>query len=181
LAVCRGNRSLEDIARDTGGIYPLELRALLADLQRSGKIIWSRSGYEVTRRLDSCCKRSPSEPTALLPDALVLPEPHPHDYDWRFDQRTARMLSELATDSCLPDAGIVLLGALTVFAEIVRLSTPPHTRLLDASVELVELLRAASLPASCTAVHHDLLSGAPWDAGFPVDTMVCDPPWYKGK
>ncbi len=178
-AIRRGNRSLEDIARDIGGIYPLELRALLANLQRSGKITWSDTGFVTTCGLDNGRSHSPSESTIFRPNALVLPEPHPHDYDWRFDQRTARMLSKLAIDSCLPDAGIVLLGAPTVFAEIARLLAPPPTCLLDASAELVELLQAAPLPASCTVVHHDLLSGFSWDASFPVDVIVCDPPWYE--
>src|SRR5688500_10947602 len=92
-AIARGHHSLGEIARECGGPYPLELRAVLDELVKKGKINRLSEGYYLApspnTKIDSV--KSNSQPSLNL--SIKLPEPHPHDYDWRFDAHTVHNLA----------------------------------------------------------------------------------------
>jgi hypothetical protein len=169
---------MEEIAHECGGLYPLELHALLDELTRQGQVRRSNGGYHLAssgkgklgfKRFGSLQNRT------RLPE---LPVPHPHDYDWRFDKRTSRHLAQMMISESLPNSTVLLLGTPSVLIEIARFRNPPFTTLLDGNSALVDHLTRFHLPPSFSLVNHDLLSGSLWEADHAFDAVLCDPPWY---
>ena len=175
--------SLKEIVRKCGGLYPTELRSFLEKLVTTGKIGTTSSGYKLADSarsidlshldVDSADHNSNTVPT------VILPQPHPHDYDWRFDKLTSSKLSELVVKETPKGGAALLLGAPSVFAILVR-HPPivPNLILLDWSNELVNYLKAYNLPSRFSVIQHNLLEGSAWETNQSVNTVVCDPPWY---
>jgi hypothetical protein len=172
-AISSGARTLVDISRKSGGIYPLELKELLDELILKGDVICTQSGYELSYR------RKENYPEYSHFPQISLPESHPLDYDWRFANTTSRFLTELAiTENFLNNGSVLLLGAPSVFAEIIQFNPTPQTTLIDKSREFINYLKQIELPESVTAVDHDLLCGILWESERKANIVICDPPWY---
>ena len=103
---------LSAIASKCGGLYPQELRGVLEVLMQRGKVALSPQGYclvEHEKARGSIIQfRRPGNSYA------ELPEPHPHDYDWRFDAATAQRLANIALRESASEGNILLLGTPTV-------------------------------------------------------------------
>ncbi|MBE7467630.1 MAG: hypothetical protein HS114_00625 [Anaerolineales bacterium] len=174
--IARGAHRLEEIARECGGLYPLELRVLLDDLVKQGQVRLSKKGYHLTlfNKVGAGFAQS-----GILSDHLpILPEPHPHDCDWRFDPATSQYLARIILQESSPSGVVLLLGAPSVFIEMACSRNVPHTILLDWSSELTDYMIRFFLPDTFRLVNHDLLSGSLWQSHWPVDVVLCDPPWY---
>lgn len=172
-AIASGAHALVEISQKSGGIYPLELKELLDELVREGKIICSQSGYELSLR------KNEEIPEHWHPQEISLPEPHPLDYDWRFSTTTSRHLVELVVTESLNNGAVLLLGAPSVLAEIIQLKDPPRTTLIDKSRELIDYLSRFELPKSVTVVTHNLLQGL-WEYDGRFNVAICDPPLVCG-
>lgn len=175
-AIARGGRTLQEIASKCGGLYPQELRGVLEVLMLRGKVALSPQGYclvEHEKAGGSIIQfRRPKNCYA------ELPEPHPHDYDWRFDTATAQRLANIALRESAPEGNILLLGTPSVLVELLYSHEAPHTILLDRNPSLIEYLSRFHLPPLFSLVEHDLLSGSLWRGDSLVDVVLCDPPWY---
>lgn len=175
-AIAKGARTLQEIADVCGGLYPGELRSLIEELIFHKKVLLSSQGYSLAHQEKTGDSMMPShEPRSYYAE---LPEPHPHDYDWRFDTATAQHLANTAIQESSSGGTILLLGIPSVFIELVYSNKASHTILLDWSSELIDYLSHFHLPSSFDLVKHDLLSGQLWHGNSPVGVVVCDPPWY---
>jgi len=176
-AIARGAHTLHDIARECGGIYPGELKTFLKELSLCKKVILSTEGYYLTDNSSNMLDNIISIPKTI--DSFAeLPEPHPYDYDWRFNPSTSQHLTNIVVKASIPNGKVLLLGTPSVFIELLYTHKAPHTTLIDWNHALSEYLSHLHLPASFTFIEHDLLSGHIWREDDQIDVVLCDPPWY---
>lgn len=175
-AVAGGGRTLQEIASRCGGLYPQELQNVLEVLMLGGKVALTPQGYS----LIGCEKAAGNIIQFRRPGNgyAELPEPHLHDYDWRFDTATAQRLANIALRESAPEGNILLLGTPSVLVELLYSHEAPHTTLLDRNHSLIEYLSRFHLPSLFRLVQHDLLSGSLWQGDSLADVVLCDPPWY---
>lgn len=176
-AIARGAHTLHDIARECGGIYPGELNTFLKELILRKRIILLSEGYYLTDSSSTMPDNILSIPKTI--DGFAeLPEPHPHDYDWRFNSSTNQHLINIMIKASMPNGKVLLLGTPSVFIELLYTHKAPHTTLLDWNHSLNEYLSHLHLPTSFIFVEHDLRSGHIWREDDQIDAVLCDPPWY---
>lgn len=177
-AIAGGAHTVAEIATACGGLYPGELQASLDRLVASGYVTRSDDHYALAHVTSSKPNLGVTETISSATETPELPEPHPLDYDWRFDLSTARRLATLLSQGSSPRQRILLLGAPSVFLEFQRLLCPVMPILLDRSAELVAYLSRSAWLVPCVIEQHDLLGGALWNSEHPLDAALCDPPWY---
>lgn len=177
-AIARGCHRIGDIACECGGLYPLELQAVLDELVKQGKIYRSTEGYHLAPSSNPKIDSAKSNSLPSFNQSMELPEPHPHDFDWRFDPQTVRNLAEMLIAESRREGSILLLGAPSVFVELTKLHDVPHTTIIDWSPELINRLNQYRLPQSFTAINHNLSSSVLWNPDQPANVVLCDPPWY---
>jgi len=177
-AIARGYRSIGEIAHEGGGFYPLELRTLLDELVKEGKITCSTEGYNLALSTTTNTNSIKSNSQQDLNFSIELPEPHPHDYDWRFDNQTASLLAKMLVAEVSRQDSALLLGAPSVFVELTKFQNAPHTILIDKSAELINYLNQQPLSHSFVAVNHNLSPSILWQSNKPIGVILCDPPWY---
>jgi len=122
-----------------------------------------------TRRVDV----EEREGTRFLPRGL-LPVPHPLDYDWRFSGAAKRLLVALAEQLTARESRVVILGAPTVFAEVMARGTQRRFVLFDSNPISTAVLGriAPAQSVFCVDLQRDNIG--PLDASV----VVADPPWY---
>jgi len=177
-AIARGYHRIGEIARECGGLYPLELQAVLNELVKQGKINRSTEGYHLAPSSNPKIDSAKSNSLPSFNQSMELPEPHPHDFDWRFDAQTIRNLAEMLIAKSLREGRLLLLGVPSVFVELMKFHDVPHTTLVDGSSELINRLNQYRLPQSFTAINHNLSSSVLWKSEQEADVVLCDPPWY---
>lgn len=89
------------------------------------------------------------------------PSPHPLDFDWRYDDATARTLAGLLRNS----GSILALGA------------PSVARLLDQDGIAVTLVDRQPLQ---NVRRHMVCAVEEFETSIRFDTAIMDPPWYPG-
>jgi hypothetical protein len=99
---------------------------------------------------------------------LALPEPHPVDFDWRFDAATAEWLAR----STSMQGRVLCLGTPTVFEAIAAQGGRAH--LIDWNPLLGDYLPRNE---RCSFQIADLNKELEIDGQF--DAVVLDPPWYS--
>lgn len=175
-AIAKGGCTLQEIASKCGGLYPQDLRGVLEELMLREKVVLSPRGY--------CLVENEKSGGSIIQFRrsgnyyAELPEPHPHDYDWRFDTATAQRLAKIVLRDSVPEGKILLLGTPSVLIELMYAHKAPHTILLDWNHSLIDYLSHFHLPTSFTLVKHNLLSSSLWHGDSRVDVVLCDPPWY---
>ena len=174
-AIIRGAHTLEEISSECGGLYPFELRELLAGLIETGQVILSEDTYNLSS--PQIGHDDSTQPDRGGTQFVDLPEPHPLDYDWRFDAETSKHVAETIVKETAYGT-ILLLGAPSVYLALARLRPSARAVLLDWSSELIHYLSHFNLPDSFTLVNHDVFSGVLWESSYVIDAVVCDPPWY---
>lgn len=149
--------NVDGLVRALPGVYPSDLARILEDQ-------WGRLLRRSNPGAGSFC---PSNEDGF-------PVPHPLDYDWRFTQETRVLLSKMVA-MLLPQRGsVTLLGAPTLFENLVKLRTDAIIRLADGSVDNILFLSTNYSKGQLYAC--DLLQEC-----IPqifVDAVVADPPWY---
>ncbi len=173
-AIARGAHAIGDIARNSYGVYPLELLDILKELTQAGEVDYVDDGYYLVKPA--------GQGSGLVgggaSQRLLLPEPHPLDYDWRFDRATTKTLVDLVMTECYSQGSVLLIGAPSVFIELSRRKNAPYTTLIDGSSELIDYLNRLGLPKSLKAIACDLMSDSLWEPDRQINIVVCDPPWY---
>lgn len=177
-AIGRGYHRIGDIARECGGLYPLELQAVLNELVKQGKINRSTEDYQLAPSSNIKVDSAKSNSLLSFNQPMELPEPHPHDFDWRFDPKTIRNLVEMLIAESRHEGSILLLGAPSLFIELAKLHDAPHVTLIDWSPELISRLNQYRLPKSFTAINNNLSSHVLWKSEQQAEVVLCDPPWY---
>jgi hypothetical protein len=97
-----------------------------------------------------------------------FPEPHPLDFDWRFDARTLESLDRILEE--LRSTSIAILGAPTLFKYLVDRGKCAH--LFDRNAQIVQFLKRSGYKA---ITHCDLFRYSP---ELEFECVVADPPWY---
>ena len=117
--------------------------------------------------------RTPASPAEENQEgSTLLPDPHPLDYDWRWDPRTVRMLLARCIRATRPGETIALLGTPTLLAAAAG-HYERHWLLLEAS-EATAAALASTDPAR--VVRCDLaVDELPL---LHAQAVVADPPWY---
>lgn len=179
-AIAQGSHDLDDIARKSGGLYPLELLGLIDELVNRGLIEPTEIGYQLASyaKIDTSFKEQATRRQLNCPNPVGLPLPHPLDYDWRFSNSTSKSLAQLIVTSSLPNSQVLLLGTPSVFVEVAQLPNAPATTLIDWNEELINHLGSFPLPSPFRLINSDLMSDSFWVSESYADLVLCDPPWY---
>lgn len=107
-----GCRSFAELLEHVPGAYPPDVAAALTRLTRltALRLVDAATHARLTRN-----RGQVSAATAAREAwELVLPEPHPLDYDWRWDQRTAGRLLAHCLRASSRDDTVALLGTPTL-------------------------------------------------------------------
>jgi hypothetical protein len=171
-AIARGKRTFQAIIQSSGGVDPLELRALLDDLVFGGKIQWTGDEYQAIDDAVSLGKK------ADILSSLELPRPHPLDYDWRFHNQTVHYLAQKVLQETPARESMLFFGAPSVFARPLSIRTSRPMVLLDGNRALIDAFGQVQLPETCQAIHHNLLTSQLWQTRARVGAILMDPPWY---
>ena len=156
-------RSLAALLRRVPGAYPGDVLATVDRLAANWLLDPATS-----RRL-----RTPASPGEENQEGrTLLPDPHPLDYDWRWDPRTVQMLLARCIRATRPGDTIALLGTPTLLAAAAG-HHERHWLLLEAS-EATAAALASTEPAR--VVRCDLaVDELPL---LHAQAVVADPPWY---
>jgi hypothetical protein len=165
--------SLHQIVVQASGAYPSDVCAVLEALgisyQQGKSDSFEKRVLMAESTLPSYCNW-----TEL---ATLFADPHPADYDWRFEQRTIHALaSRLLVEEANGDgAGVALLGTKTVFP----LLWPAVKRvtLFNKSQAILHDLRKVGY-ASDALVECDLRRPVSPELYRGYAVALADPPWY---
>jgi hypothetical protein len=106
---------------------------------------------------------------------IILPVPHPLDYDWRFGVSAVNYLLETCLELTGPDEMIALLGTPSVLRTAIESSYPRRMALLDANRSVVNCLSQAASDTQvvlCDVVKDTLPL-------IEASAIIVDPPWYE--
>ena len=159
-----------DALRSVPGLYPTEVVKVLESL--------------AARQLIDAATFLRLRPTRFaggVPGAhrndTSLPIPHPLDYDWRFEDDTARELLQRCVRATQAGDTVVFLGTPSLFREAASSSQDGRAfYLLERSEETVSALRSmehvhAGRVMRCDLARDDLPL-------LEAKVVVADPPWY---
>lgn len=148
-ALARSPRNFEGLCRAVPGVFPTVITAVLRQT-------WATAPSRVSERYIGHINQK-------------LPEPHPIDYEWRFDYETAHSLAvrlqEIGGEVCL-------FGAPTVFLAGCELGL--DATLVDRNPQLLNWLPAEHRKR---VIQFDLNSLLP-EPKRPFDVLFMDAPWY---
>jgi hypothetical protein len=164
-----GPRDIRFLVGHALGAYPTDVLTNLQELQRTGK----------TKELDtgvwaSVSPAAQDNHTQLATSELLheedseFPEPHPLDFDWRFDRRALESLDNKVELSSAKS--IAVLGAPTLFKYLREHHRPAH--LFDRNEQSISFLRKLGY---VELTHCDLFR---YSGHTPFDCVIADPPWY---
>jgi SAM-dependent methyltransferase len=164
-----GPKSLGSVVSGSEGAYPTEVLETLRKLQEAGSVtkteenVWLNVGCG-NEQNELQIERDFPQPSREVP----LPEPHPLDFDWRFDLRTLDFLNRLVEEMNPKSVGI--LGAPTLFRYLTDQGKEAH--LFDKNAQVIEFLKGVGYKriTECD------LFGHTQEAEF--ECVVADPPWY---
>ncbi|GAA4506607.1 hypothetical protein GCM10023172_35990 [Hymenobacter ginsengisoli] len=155
-------KTLHQIIVQSAGAYPVDVLATLNSLGIS---------YQEDHWAYRANTLSKSESELAVPPSLFA-DPHPADYDWRFDSATVLNL----TDRLMAEAKggkIALFGTKTVFPPLIELGA--DVTLFNKSKAILDDLRSAGYTAGL--VECDLALPLPaYSNSYSV--VLADPPWY---
>ena len=163
-----GCRSFAELLEHVPGAYPADVAAALTRVTAL-RLVDAATHARLTR------DRGQVSAATGAGEAweLVLPEPHPLDYDWRWDQRTAGRLLAHCLSASSRDDTVALLGTPTLMHAAA--TSPLHRRwvLLESSAATTAVLAEIS-PGDviCCDLTRDELPS------LDADVVVADPPWY---
>jgi hypothetical protein len=114
-----------------------------------------------------------------VPDDLdmILPLPHPLDYEWRFDPVTRLMLAQRCEQLAGASGPIALLGTPTLACAL--RGDDRAVLLLDANTHLLAALASAGQLRRIQWAATDVTTFDPtYEWKHRAAVVVCDPPWY---
>ena len=165
-----GPKSYQNLVESAEGAYPTDVQSALHALQAESQVSVSESGLWTYLRASSAVEEfKPNHPDRADEQSDGLPEPHPLDFDWRFDRQTLATLRRRLGIS--GGEQVAVLGAPTLYRYLVDSGT--NATLFDRNPSVVQHLRneGYSSVAEC-----DLLQFPDFEAQYQC--AVADPPWY---
>jgi hypothetical protein len=127
----------------------------------------------------TCAQATCQEAHRQLPDDLdmILPLPHPLDYEWRFDPVTRLMLAQRCEQLAGANGPVALLGTPTLASAMCGRSR--NVLLLDANAHLLGALACAGRLRGIEWAAIDIATlSLPYEWQHRAAVVVCDPPWY---
>lgn len=169
--VNRGILRFDQLFKDLPGIWPPEVYCSLERLAQKGHIS-EQFFLDVVKVL-----REPSKyfQRPLNSHRILLPAPHPLDFDWRFTDATANKLLFECLQLAESEHRVAMIGSPSVFRAAIEQDYPRPLALLDANPSMVACLANASsraLVIRCDVTKESLPT-------FKASTIVADPPWYE--
>ena len=164
----RGVTSFNRLIYSLPGVYPPTVLHSLQRLVSCGEIpSWILSQARKQIRVAES-----AHPT--FAHDMILPPPHPLDYDWRFSSSAHRLLLNECLKVTRPGHSVVLLGTPSLLWAAHRYHYPRHFLLLDANKTIItSLTRAISKDevVECDVSRDQL-------PAFSASAAIIDPPWY---
>jgi len=162
-------RSLAGLLRRVPGAYPGEVMAVVDQLAADRLL-----DPGTRQRLRSRSSAGDGGGDESQEGGVLLPAPHPLDYDWRWDPVTVQKLLARCIQVTRPGDTIALLGTPSLLAAPAG-CRERHWLLLEAS-EATTAVLASQCPGQ--VVRCDLASGDL--PRLSAQAVVADPPWYPG-
>jgi hypothetical protein len=166
-----GPKSLESLVSSSEGAYPTEVFETLRKLKEVGsakeieKNTWLSVGCGNTQ-----IEAQPERESLSQPREIAFPEPHPLDFDWRFDVRTLDFLTRRMEE--IKPKSMAILGAPTLFKYLSDRGKKVH--LFDRNTQVIEFLRQLGYESMTEC---DLFR---YKQEAEFECVVADPPWYLG-
>jgi hypothetical protein len=170
-AVAHRAGSFNDLVERLPGVWPPLAQAALVQLAATGRLdpvthnrLMPGSG-SASRMFTGGSTRA---------HEILLPLPHPLDYDWRFSEQTVSGLLAHCLDLTQPGDTVVLLGTPTLLRAALEQRAPRRFVLLDRAKATVN--RLAGVAPRGTVIACDL--GTDPLPKLSARVVVADPPWY---
>ena len=192
-------RTFAELLKETWGIYPERLADALRQLERKGLVefhpngTWKQIrnvGYHLAVQNSPTATTQPIDIDKSLSAAINdyktlvdgMPEPHPHDFDWRFSPIGLRNIAEKVFAHHDPTDRVCVIAAPTVFVYLTLTGYFEHITLYERSHVTINWIRGA-FPGIAGVYQHDLQHPWPLDL-LPqrevlFDCVIADPPWYQ--
>lgn len=160
--------SFAELLKHVPGAYPPEVAAALERLAAL-RLVDAGTSARLTQACGDLCGAAGAGEAW----ELVLPVPHPLDYDWRWDQRTADWLLDRCLRLSRRDDTIALLGTPTLMYAAATSVLPRRWMLLESSAATTAVLAEIS-PGDviCCDLTRDELPS------LDATVVAADPPWY---
>jgi hypothetical protein len=165
-----GPKSFQNLVESAEGAYPADVQSALHGLKAESQVSVSDSGLWTHLLAPRAVEEfRPHHPDRAEDRPDGLPEPHPLDFDWRFDRETLAALRRRLGVS--GGEQVAVLGAPTLYRYLV--DSGANATLFDRNPSVVQHLRneGYSSVAEC-----DLLQFPDFEAQYQC--AVADPPWY---
>jgi hypothetical protein len=159
-----GFESLDALLNRLPGLYPTALLDSLRRLESKGRI-----GKQVLIGITNRTEQNNSSQSEFPYDA---PVPHPIDFDWRFDVKTANDLLEISLSLSRADDLVLYLGCPTVFRASTKAALSRKFFLLDKNPVYSREFNSAKNCVCCDLLY-DLLPP------LQAQVTLADPPWYE--
>lgn len=171
----RGLTSFDQILLSLPGVYPSTALASLQRLASKGKIPEKMFLDAVKLTSDRQCKQmTPESSGGGTTGRVVLPVPHPLDFDWRFGDKATDHLLERCLELTDVEDCAVLLGTPSVLARAIEHDFPRKMVLFEGNPAVTDSLTRFAPKGSvfnCDLTGDELPQ-------ISAKAVICDSPWY---
>jgi hypothetical protein len=189
------NGSFEYLLENTWGIYPAQLNSILNDLEKAGLIKKNKDKTWGLVRKNKSTRRKLKESYGFVSEKdwlnvdkgmeelrRELPEPHPHDFDWRFSSESLKSFSRYLIEHHSYKDRVCVMAAPLIYIYLHILDYFEHIVLIERNLHTIEKIKD-HFPEITNVISHDLQYPIrPLFSGSPEGEYSCiiaDPPWYQ--
>ena len=164
-----GSLSFRDLLKKTWGIYPVKLLAILRGLESDKQIKQVNDHWEIVPEsrvyqtpepkknkklyLNEECFKSANE--KMDDFRKTMPEPHPHNYDWRFSNEGLQSFAEYLLSYHDDDDKVCVIAAPSLFVYLKSMEYFKDIILIERSERMTEKIRGI-FPGFLGVRTHDL-------------------------
>ena len=177
--------AFEDLLNATWGIYPIELSNYLERLsvihkvKKDNKNLWYIPGAKYERQSITKIKNQDRKVEEKIKKFIAeLPNPHPHDYDWRFHIIGLKNIFEHIKQYHKPEEPICILAAPTLYVYLHEYGYFTKLSLVERSKNTVEAIKKI-LGTTSGIQTHDIQRPWPQHLLGDFSCVVMDLPWYQ--
>lgn len=171
-ALSQGHTSFARLVMALPGVYPSVLRDALA------RLAVRRPGLAyLLRQSDQTLPSDDASYQTLISSSIILPMPHPLDYDWRFTDSAVTYLLDLCQTLAVPGEQVALLGTPSIFHAALAQPLPYRFTLFEHNSVMVASLESAT--DRMRAVRCDLVRDPL--PRLMARVVIADPPWYEDE
>lgn len=187
-----GKLPFHELLENTWGIYPGKLLKILEGLE-SDKLIkrvndhWAlvqeqqKSENKKDKKLYLSEKCFEAANKKMNEFREVMPEPHPHNFDWRFSNQGLQSFAEYLLSYHDDDDNVCIIAAPSLFVYLQSMEYFKEIILIERSKRMNEKIRNI-FPGYLGIETHDLQYPFTGSLGRLEDYFSCiiaDPPWYQ--